>query len=110
MNTKEVEKKLKEYQILDIRIKNLKIDLEEYEKYGPVDLYNKTKVLLADLEVKINILNDALSTLSKEDYELIRLRYFRRYDTKYVSESLGISLSGYNKRKKMILNKLSALL
>lgn len=110
MTTKEVEVKLKEYPILEAWIKNLHIDLEEYEEYGQTDLYNETKVMLAEREAKIKVLDDVLSTLSPEDYELIKLRYFRRYDTKYISEALGISLSGYNSRRNKILSKLAAVI
>lgn len=106
MTTKEVEVKLKEYIILHIEINNLKIDLEGYEEYGQTGLYNKAKIRLADLEAKIKVLDDALSTLRPEDCELIRLRYFRRYDISYIADKLNISNSNVQKRKKRILEQL----
>lgn len=126
-----VESWLGKYPLWQIRMENLKAQLhelprvtqkfEEVPSFGGGFISDSTykvverrlqvsEVELANLKLRVRLLESALSALSNEEREIVELKYFRGLSNQAIWEVLALSRMGFYRRKTLIIQKVYEVL
>lgn len=126
-----VESWLGKYQLWQIKIDNLTAQLQELprvtQKFEEVASFGGgfvsdstyqvverrlmvSEVELAKLQLRVQLIKSALSSLNDEEREIVELKYFKGFSNQAVWEGLALSRRGFYRRRSSIVEKVYEVL
>jgi RinA family phage transcriptional activator len=121
-----IESWLGKYQLWQVKIENLTVQLQELprvtQKFEEVASFGGgfvsdstyqtverrlqvSEVELAKLQLRVQLLESALAALTKEEKEIVELKYFKGFSNQAVWEGLALSRRGFYRRRSNIIVK-----